>query len=94
MVYIEGIGTGIVHFGYRKKVSVSVSLKIMGTVTLCTPAVGFTLFYIQMIIGKTMRPFAICYWVFGIVQINEELQLTSAVVGAIQKIIEVSVKLI
>ena len=23
MVYIEGIGTGIVHFGYRKKVSVS-----------------------------------------------------------------------
>ena len=36
MVYIEGIGTGIVHFGYRKKVSVSVSLKIMGTVTLCS----------------------------------------------------------
>ena len=27
MVYIEGIGTGIVHFGYRKKVSVSVSAK-------------------------------------------------------------------
>ena len=27
MVYIEGIGTGIVHFGYRKKESVSVSGK-------------------------------------------------------------------
>ena len=38
---------------------------------------------------KTMRPFAICYWVFGIVQINEEEQLTSAVAGAFQKIIEV-----
>ena len=61
-----------------------------------TPAVGLTLFYIQMIIGRQwdLLQSVIGYLEFGIVQINEEKQLTSAVVGPFQKIIEVWVKLI